>query len=153
MVVYPRRGTFASSVDVTSLSDITAVRAELEAHAADRAASLADDADDRRVAAELVALLESAEPSQRSLIELDARVHRFIYRCARNPYLAQDLDRYLNMSLRIWHLTFERLPPLEDRVREHRELLDAVRRGDAATARSTARAHVLAFAHEMRAAL
>jgi DNA-binding GntR family transcriptional regulator len=57
------------------------------------------------------------------------------------------------MSLRIWQLTFDRLPPLADRVREHRELLDAVRRGDAEAARATARAHVLAFAADMRAVL
>jgi DNA-binding GntR family transcriptional regulator len=152
VVVYPRRGTFASTVDVDSLSDITDVRAELEAHAAERAAALADQAD-RQQAAALIAELEAVEPTQRSLIELDARVHRFVHRCSRNRYLAQDLDRYLNMSLRIWHLTFDRLPPLEGRVLEHRELLEAVRRGDAARARSIARAHVLAFAHEMRAAL
>jgi DNA-binding GntR family transcriptional regulator len=152
VVVFPRRGTFASPINVTSLSDITDVRAELEAHAAERAARLADAAD-REEAAGLIAALDAAEPTQRPLIELDARIHRFVYRCSRNPYLAQDLDRYLNMSLRIWQLTFDRLPPLGERLREHRDLLEAIRRGDAETARATARAHVLAFDADMRAVL
>ena len=152
VVVFPRRGTFASPINVTSLSDVTDVRAELEAHAAERAARLADAAD-RAEAAALIAALDASEPTQRSLIELDARVHRFVYRCSRNPYLAQDLDRYLNMSLRIWQLTFDRLPPLGERLREHRDLLEAIRRGDPEAARATARAHVLAFDADMRAVL
>lgn len=152
VVVFPRRGTFAAGINITSLSDITDVRVQLEGRAAELAATLADD-DDRREAAELIETLAAAQPSQRSLIELDARVHRFVYRCSRNPYLAQDLDRYLNMSLRIWRLTWDRLPPLQDRVREHQQLLDLIRGGDAAGARSLARAHVQAFAEEMRAAL
>jgi DNA-binding GntR family transcriptional regulator len=152
VVVYPRRGTFAAAINITSLSDITDVRVQLEGRAAELAATLADD-DDRREAAELIATLAAAEPSQRSLIALDARVHRFVYRCSRNPYLAQDLDRYLNMSLRIWRLTWDRLPPLQDRVREHQQLLELIRSGDAAGARTLARAHVQAFAEEMRAAL
>jgi DNA-binding GntR family transcriptional regulator len=152
VVVYPRRGTFASNINMTSLSDITDVRAELEAHAAERAATLADDSD-RREAAALIAELDAVGASQQSLIELDTRVHRFVHHCSRNPYLAQDLDRYLNMSLRIWHLAVERLPHLDDRVREHRVLLDAILRGDAAAARATAREHVLAFASDIRAAL
>jgi len=152
VVVYPRRGTFASTIDITSLSDITDVRSQLEPHAAARAAALADEAD-RQEAAALVAELERAAASQRSLIELDARVHRFVHRCSRNPYLARDLDRYLNMSLRIWHLTFDRLPPLDDPVREHRALLEAIGRGDAEAARAIALEHVLGFARQMRAAL
>ena len=67
--------------------------------------------------------------------------------------LAQDLDRYLNMSLRIWRLTWDRLPPLRERVREHCDLLDAIRLGQPERARSVAEAHVRAFAEEMRAAL
>jgi len=152
VVVYPRRGTFAATINITSLTDITDVRVQLEARAAERAATLAD-ADDRREAGDLIAKLDAAESGQRRLIELDAEVHRFIYRCSRNPYLEQDLDRYLNMSLRIWHLTWDRLPPLEQRMREHGELLDAIRRGDPERAREIAAAHVLAFAEEMRAAL
>ena len=152
VVVFPRRGTFASSIDMTSLSDITDVRCQLEPHAAARAATLAD-AGDRAEAAGLMSELERAAADQRSLIELDARVHRFVHRCSRNPYLARDLDRYLNMSLRIWHLTFDRLPPLDDPVREHRALLEAIARGDAEAARAIALEHVLGFAREMRAAL
>ena len=117
-----------------------------------RGARSADDSD-RREAAGLIAELGAVGAGQQSLIELDTRVHRFVHRCSRNPYLAQDLDRYLNMSLRIWHLAVERLPHLDDRVREHRVLLDAILRGDAAAARATAREHVLAFASDIRAAL
>jgi len=152
VVVYPRRGTFASGIDMRSLSDITDVRAELEAHAAERAAPLADDSD-REEAAGLIAELDAAGANQQSLMELDTRVHRFVHRCSRNPYLAQDLDRYLNMSLRIWHLTWDRLPPLGDRMGEHRDLLLAIRDGDPARARSVAEAHVHAFEREIRGAL
>jgi DNA-binding GntR family transcriptional regulator len=152
VVVYPRRGTFASAINITSLTDLTDVRTVLEAHAAKRAARLRDE-DDRAAAGRLIEELGAAESSQRSLIELDARVHRFVYRCSRNPYLEQDLDRYLNMSLRIWHLTWDRLPPLEQRVREHCELLQAISDGDAERAGRIARDHVRAFADEMRGAL
>jgi DNA-binding GntR family transcriptional regulator len=152
IVVYPRRGTFASSVNITSLSDITDVRAQLEPHAAERAARLAD-AGDRREVAELLALLAEGTSSQTSLIELDARVHRFVHRCSRNPYLARDLDRYLNMSIRIWYVTFDRLPPMQDPVGEHQALLQAIANADPGAARTVALEHVLAFAREMRAVL
>jgi DNA-binding GntR family transcriptional regulator len=152
IVVYPRRGTFASSVNITSLSDITDVRAQLEPHAAERAARLADAAD-RREVDELLALLAEGTSSQTSLIELDARIHRFVHRCSRNPYLARDLDRYLNMSIRIWYVTFDRLPPMQDPVSEHRALLTAIADADPEAARTVALEHVLAFAREMRAAL
>ena len=152
VVVYPRRGTFAASINITSLTDITDVRAQLEPYAAERAATLADDRD-RAEARALVAELDGDVRGQQALIELDARVHRFVHRCSRNPYLARDLDRYLNMSLRIWYLTFDRLPPLDDRVREHTDLLEAIVAGNAARARAVALEHVLTFAQEMRAAL
>ena len=152
IVVYPRRGTFASSVNITSLSDISDVRAQLEPHAAERAARLAD-AGDRRELDGLLAELGDEPSTQTALIGLDARVHRFVHRCSRNPYLARDLDRYLNMSIRIWYVTFDRLPPMRDPVGEHRALLEAIAAGDAEAARRVALEHVLSFARQMRAAL
>jgi len=86
-------------------------------------------------------------------MELDARIHRFVYRCAGNPYLQETLERYLNLSLRIWYLVLERLPHLFDRVHEHRDLLDAIRAGDAERARAIAAEHVATFEGEIRGVL
>jgi DNA-binding GntR family transcriptional regulator len=84
---------------------------------------------------------------------LDARVHRFIYRCAGNPYMEETLGRYFNLSLRIWHLVIDRLPHLFARVHEHDDVLHAIAAGDAARAQRTLAEHVATFEREIRAVL
>jgi DNA-binding GntR family transcriptional regulator len=84
---------------------------------------------------------------------LDARIHRFVYRCAGNPYLRETLERYLNLSLRIWYLVLGRLPHLFERVHEHDDLLQAIRDGQADHARSIAADHVATFEREIRGVL
>jgi DNA-binding GntR family transcriptional regulator len=88
-----------------------------------------------------------------ALVQLDTRVHRFVYRCAGNPYLEETLGRYLNLSLRIWHLVIDRLPHLSARVHEHSDLLAAIRDGDAERARTIAGDHVITFESEIRSVL
>src|SRR5262249_52217960 len=82
VTVSPRRGTFASDINITDLTHISDVRAVLEAHAAFLAAQRITDA--QRI--ELAELLDELSRSQGSddseaLMALDARVHRFIHRC------------------------------------------------------------------------
>jgi DNA-binding GntR family transcriptional regulator len=86
-------------------------------------------------------------------MSLDAQVHRFIYSCAGNPYLRDTLERYLNLSLRIWYLVLARLPHLFERVLEHRDLLQAIRDGHAERAREIAAEHVATFEGEIRSVL
>src|SRR3954465_73412 len=153
VTVFPRRGTFASEINITDLAHISDVRQQLEGHAAFRAAERLTAA--RR--AELDALLhriDSADGGPRDeLMRLDAEIHRFVHRCTANPYLEETLGRYFNLSLRIWYLVLERLPHLTERVREHRALLEAVRDGDPEGAREIAAAHVGTFAREIRSVL
>jgi DNA-binding GntR family transcriptional regulator len=154
VTVFPRRGTFASEINITDLAHISDVRVQLEGHAAYRAAERATDAQRQ----ELAGLLEELAHSQGSddleaLMALDARVHRFIYRAAGNPYLEETLARYFNLSLRIWHLVIDRLPHLFARVHEHDDLLRAIDRGDAATARDILAEHIATFEREIRAVL
>jgi DNA-binding GntR family transcriptional regulator len=127
---------------------------QLEGHAARRAAErltpLQRD--------ELDALIAAIDAGERSgdpdtLMRLDARVHRFVYECAGNAYLQETLERYLNLSLRIWYLVLNRLPHLFDRVHEHRELLLAIRAGDAQRAAAIAGEHVATFESEIRGVL
>ncbi|MGN6167070.1 MAG: GntR family transcriptional regulator [Solirubrobacteraceae bacterium] len=154
VTVYPRRGTFASEINITDLADVSDVRAQLEGHAAYRAAQRITDAQ----RAELDQLLEELGHSRGSddvatLMALDARVHRFIYRCAGNPYLEQTLTRYLNLSLRIWQLVLDRLPHLFARVHEHDDLLRAIEAGDADKARTVLSEHIATFEGEIRTVL
>ena len=154
VTVFPRRGTFASEINITDLAHIADVRVQLERHAAYRAAERIAPA--RRE--ELEALLGELDRSDstadaRDLVQLDTRVHRFVYECADNPYLEETLGRYLNLSLRIWHLVIDRLPNLSARVHEHRDLLTAIRDGDAERARTIAGDHVITFEQEIRSVL
>jgi DNA-binding GntR family transcriptional regulator len=154
VTVFPRRGTFASEINITDLAHISDVRSQLEGHAAYRAAERITDAQ----RAELSGMLEELQASRgtddlESLMELDARVHRFIYRCAANPFLEETLGRYFNLSLRIWYLVIDRLPHLFARVHEHQDVLLAIGAGQAAQARDTVAAHVATFEREIRSVL
>jgi DNA-binding GntR family transcriptional regulator len=154
VTVFPRRGTFASEINITDLAHISEVRAQLEGHAAYRAAERITDPQ----RAELAGLLAELELSRgnddvEALMELDATVHRFIYHCGGNPFLEETLGRYLNLSLRIWYLVIDRLPHLFARVHEHEDVLRAIEAGEAARAREILGAHIATFEREIRAVL
>src|SRR5436309_3874745 len=136
VTVFPRRGTFASEINITDLAHVADVRSQLEGHAAYRAAQRITDAQ-RDELDELLGELEHSRGTDdlAKLMALDARVHRFIYRCTGNPYLEATLTGYFNLSLRIWHLVIDRLPHLSARVHEHDEVLRAIADGDARRAR------------------
>jgi DNA-binding GntR family transcriptional regulator len=154
VTVFPRRGTFASEINITDLAQISDVRVLLEGHAAARAAERLTPALRGELDA-MIAKIDNREGSgdADTLMRLDAEVHRFIYRCSGNVYLRDTLERYLNLSLRIWYLVLDRLPHLFDRVHEHRHLLMAIRDGHADEARTTAAEHVATFENEIRGVL
>jgi DNA-binding GntR family transcriptional regulator len=154
VTVFPRRGTFASEINITDLAHISDVRIQLEGHAAYRAAERLTDAQ-RTELDRLLAELADSQGSDdvEALMALDARVHRFIYRCAGNPYLEDTLARYLNLSLRIWHLVLDRLPHLFARVHEHDDVLHAIAAGDAVRARAVLEEHIATFEREIRTVL
>jgi DNA-binding GntR family transcriptional regulator len=154
VAVYPRRGTFATEINITDLAHVSDVRVQLEGHAAYRAAQRLTPAQRDELDGLLATVVDpdgSGDPE--ALMRLDADVHRFVYRCAGNPYLRDTLERYLNLSLRIWYLVLGRLPHLPERVHEHGELLRAVRDGDAERARAIAAEHVARFEDEIRGVL
>ncbi|WP_261372058.1 GntR family transcriptional regulator [Arthrobacter woluwensis] len=155
LVSYPRRGTFATSVDITELAAIWDIRSVLEPVAARRAAENATPAvrqEMKDVIRRLLAVDESAD-AQSELMRLDMSVHRLIYRAAGNPHLEDVLIRYDNLSTRIWCLVIERLPGLSGHIVEHAALLQAIVDGDADRAAELALAHVTDFETEIRKVL
>src|SRR5690349_8347090 len=153
VTVFPRRGTFASEINITDLAHISDVRQQLEGHAAYRAAERLTTAGRTELDALLARIEAPGDASREQLMALDADIHRFVHRASANPYLEETLGRYFNLSLRIWYLVLDRLPHLTERVREHRALLEAVRGGESDRARTIAAEHVGRFATEIRSVL
>jgi DNA-binding GntR family transcriptional regulator len=149
----PHRGTFVTDVNITDLARITEVRVVLESHAA-RLATERLGAADRLAIQELLDILEAGGATdQRELMRLDQRIHRQIYRAARNSFLESTLERYLNLSLRLWYLVLDHGVRLREAVVEHVELLKAVLAGDGSRAEDTMRRHVAGFEREIRKVL
>ena len=152
VAVQPRRGTFVTHVDVADIVHITEVRVELEAQAAELAA-LRMDASARAQAEGLVAELASLRSEdQDALMRFDQRIHGFVYATSRNPYLAETLERYFALSLRVWYVVLDRVPGLGGAVHDQERLLEALLARDPPRARAIMREHVLAFQREILAA-
>lgn len=149
--VYPRRGVYVGAVDVGDLGGLSELRVELEGFAARLAATRTTTADQKSIDALLAEIEDAAgETDQRRLINLDQRIHRLVYRLARNEFLEAGCDRAFVLALRLWFLALERIHRLEDAVNEHRELLQAIARGDGETAEAVARSHVTEFEAQIR---
>jgi DNA-binding GntR family transcriptional regulator len=155
VVSYPRRGTFATGMDISDLAHISEIRAQLEPLAARRAAERAA----RIGHAELEELatriehLDVGRVDRTELMRWDLAVHRAIYRAAGNPHLEDVLIRYDNLATRIHCMFLDRLSTVDVHVREHVDLLRAIAAGDADRADDLAREHVLGFEHAIRAVI
>jgi DNA-binding GntR family transcriptional regulator len=142
VVIHPRRGTFASEINIGDLALITDVREELEGLAAASAALRSTDAD-RATLTRLLGRLERS--GTRKPIDLDTAIHRAIYTASHNHFLAATAEMYHNLSQRLWHLFIDRLPDITSHVEEHRDLISAILARDPATAATAARHHVRRF--------
>jgi DNA-binding GntR family transcriptional regulator len=155
VVSYPRRGTFATGMDISDLAHISEIRAQLEPLAARRAAERASrtgHADLDELATRMEDL-EVAGIDRAELMRWDLTVHRAIYRAAGNPHLEDVLIRYDNLATRIFCLFLDRLPTVDEHVGEHVGLLRAIAAGDADRADALAREHVLGFEQAIRAVI
>jgi DNA-binding GntR family transcriptional regulator len=158
ITTYPRRGTFATEVNITDLAHISEVRQELEPLAAAQAARRATATDRATLTAlrrelESVASAESRGHDSTELMHLDLRVHRAIYAAAHNPYLEDTLVRHDNLATRIWCLFIDRLSDMAGHVEEHGPLIEAIVAGEPEKAAQLARGHVEGFERAIREAI
>jgi DNA-binding GntR family transcriptional regulator len=155
VISYPRRGTFATIVDITELAAVSELRRVLEPLAARKAAEDAGDA----MRAELSQLARDIEkldehgPEKHDLMRYDLSVHRAIYRAAGNPHLEDTLIRLDNLATRIWCLVLDKVPSVSGHISEHVELLDSIVDGDADRAAELALEHIVSFEKTIRGVL
>ncbi|WP_144792257.1 GntR family transcriptional regulator [Kocuria palustris] len=150
---YPRRGTFATPVEIAELASASEVRRLLEPAAAAAAARAAPGDDELRTTLDLArsAVEGLAEDTPfHDVMAQDMAVHRLIYRAAGNHHLEESLVRLDNLVTRIWCTVAHRLPELTGHVREHTGLLEAVLSGEAERAARLSLEHINHFDEAIR---
>jgi len=152
VAVQPRSGTYVTSVDAADIVHISEVRAELEGQAAELAARRLDADTRTRFAAVLDRITTGERADQDALMALDESIHRLVWDASGNPYLAETLERYFVLSLRVWYVVLDRVPGLGAAVLDHARLIEAILAGDAVRARALMHEHVVAFEREIAAA-
>jgi DNA-binding GntR family transcriptional regulator len=148
-VTHPRRGTYVSPINIADEARLTEVRVELEGLAASLAATRATEAE-RATLLSLMEDLEAGSHERSRHTELDARVHRVVYAAAHNDFLEVTLNQYANLAMRIWNHGLEGLPAADAHIGSQRVVVEAIRRGDAAVARTAAEQHLRAFSDGVR---
>jgi DNA-binding GntR family transcriptional regulator len=151
--VFPRRGMIVTAVEIRDLASLSEVRAVLESEAARLAAERATPTERKELDALIAELDRHDGLDQRGLMAFDERIHKTIYRCAHNAFLAETLAQYYVLALRIWHLALEQAEELEAAVKEHRALLVAIRDGKGERAAQIIRRHVDDFEAAMHRVL
>lgn len=151
IVVYPRRGTFVSEINLGDERLLTEIRIEIEGLAAALAASRASK-NERDAIVHAAKSIETEFQSEQ-LNALDAEFHRLIYTATHNPYLETSLHEYYNLSLRLWYYCKDRLPEIISESDSHSEIASAIYARDAAAARNHMVAHLMQSSADLRAVM
>ncbi|MGW0826847.1 GntR family transcriptional regulator [Streptomyces sp. NPDC002845] len=151
-VIYPRRGTFVTDINISDERWLTEIRIELEGLAAALAAERAT-AEECAALTALAGTLEDSSDLSLDYVSADTEIHRAIYAAAHNPYLEAGLNQYANLALRIWHYGIQRMRPRTPRSCSQNEVVEAICARRPEAARKAAQNHLLAFSMEVRSLL
>lgn len=141
----PNRGAVVIGVNEDDLIDVYAIRMRLEGLASAQAARKITEEDKARLtdAVELAEFYIKKNDAEH-LKELDSEFHNVIYRASGNRLLYKTLSE-LHRSIKAYRKKSLSVPSrLESSVAEHREILEAILRGDAEAADRLTSAHVAA---------
>ncbi len=148
--VVPRRGLFVTEIAITDLQQIYEVRVEIESLCARLAAQRFTPEDLVEMKC-LVAEYQAADKSDKKwLLDQDRRLHSLLARATGNKFLYDEFEKFYNLSIRIWHLAFNRMEAEDVDVAAHLDILAAIEAGDCNRAGQRMREHIEHFHNTIR---
>jgi len=81
----------------------------------------------------------------KALIAVDQRFHRQLYEASGNRFLARALDDMYNLIYRLSFFALDRMGGVRTNVEEHRNILAALKAGDARSAENLIQQHIIHF--------
>jgi DNA-binding GntR family transcriptional regulator len=153
VTIVPRRGAFVSDISITDLQKIFETRIMLEGFCARLAARRATQEQLAQMERTVEELERGGDLDVEMLMDIDSRFHRLLYQAADNDLLADVLERFYDLSLRIWYLVLDRLGDVHDSIAQHRAVVEALRAEDERRAEALVQDHIIQFQKEIKAAL
>ena len=149
--IMSRRGMFVAGIGITDLTKLFEMRVELESLAAELAARRGKPEHWQRMSAVLAQLPHPDDPDyNESLIALDQGCHEIIYEAADNPFLADTLTTTYALSLRLWYFSLSQIGDMRGAIREHQQILEALKTADEQEAARLMGQHIQAFQEEIQ---
>jgi DNA-binding GntR family transcriptional regulator len=154
VVTVPRRGIFVAHVSITDLQQISEVRVELEGLATRLAVERATAGELAGLRACLDAAAGNGESgSAETRLAQDRKLHQLLAAAAHNKFLESEIERFYDLSARLWYLAIERLPAHEVDVLSHQQILDALEQRDVERAERLMREHIRNFQRTVKKAI
>lgn len=152
VVVIPRRGMFASNIDVAELATLYETRAIIEPYAARLACARGTDEHWQRMR-DVLADAHRPGLAGGELIEHDRQCHEIVWEAADNRFLTDTLDMLYAQSDRLWHMYLSDVDDMAHAVDEHTQILDALEARDSDAAAALTEAHIRSFDEQIRTAV
>ncbi|WP_149537493.1 GntR family transcriptional regulator [Siccirubricoccus phaeus] len=134
-------GLAVALYDLRAIGEFYATRESLEGAAAAMAARHADATELRILTATLEAM-RALPADPRAHARENQAFHELIYRAAHNRFILKSLQVLLNFVPLLGRTTYHDPGRAEDALREHAEIVDAIRSRDTARAEDAARRHI-----------
>lgn len=144
VAVQPKRGTFVAQVGMSELIQMFEVMAELEAMCARLAARRVPAAALLDFEAALLACeAQCANQDSNAYYYANEQFHQLIYQACGNAFLVQQTQTLKNRLKPYRRLQLQLRNRMAQSLQEHREIVQALQRGDGEAAAQAARDHVL----------
>lgn len=150
VVVAPRRGMFVADVTITDLQQIYEIRVELESLCARLAAQRITPEQVGQLKSLMVEYQRSDKGDRELILSLDRRFHQLVAEAAGNRFLCSEVDKFYNLSLRIWYLAINSIQSQDFDVDAHFEIAHAVETRDYHKSEQRMREHIRHFHDTIR---
>lgn len=150
VVVAPRRGMFVSDVAITDLQQIYEVRVELESLCARLAAERITPEQLSELKGLMVECRESGQEDKELILSLDRRFHQLMAEAAGNKFLRSEVEKFYNLSLRVWYLAINSIQSQDLDVDAHFEIAHAIETQDCDGSERRMREHIRHFHDTIR---
>ena len=147
-IVVRRRGRWyvAPAATASIMREIFEVRTTLEGMCARLAAERISGDDVEKMEQVLVDFERVLrEGDNKALLAVDHKFHELLYQASGNRFLARALEEMYTLIYRLSFFALDRMASVRTNVEEHRDILQALKAGDARTAERLIQHHITRF--------